>query len=73
MDEFARIASLLWFAVIGVMFINAIARAAAKECPMCLRPVSKGQAMCPACGAAITARTDLISVERRAGAETELR
>ena len=32
MDEFARVASLLWFVVIGVMFVTAIARAAAKEC-----------------------------------------
>lgn len=72
MDEFARVASLLWFVVIGVMFVNAIARAAAKECPRCLRPVFKGQTMCPACGAAITARTDLTSVERRAKAETDL-
>lgn len=63
MDEVARIASLLWFVVIGVMLVNAIARAAAKECPKCLRRVLKGQTMCPACGAAVTAPTDLTSVE----------
>ena len=69
MDEIAWIASLLWFVVIGVMFVNAIARAAAKECPKCLRRVVKGQTMCPACGVATTAHTDRISVERRAEAD----
>jgi len=62
-------AMLLWFVVIGVMFVNAIARAAVKECPKCLRRVVKGQTMCPGCGVATTAHTDRISVERRAEAD----
>jgi hypothetical protein len=47
------------FAAIAVAFVTVIPRIIGKQCPKCLRRVPKGQMTCQACGAPVTARTDL--------------
>jgi rRNA maturation endonuclease Nob1 len=53
------IGALLLFGVIALVFMKAVPRAIGKQCPKCLRRVPKGKTTCPACGATVTARTDL--------------
>jgi hypothetical protein len=53
------VAVVVLFAVIALAFVKIIPRVMGKQCPKCLRRVPQGQAICPACGATVTAKTDL--------------
>lgn len=58
-DSSAWFGALVLFVVIAVIFIRMIPRIMGKQCPKCLRRVPMGKRICPACGATVTARTDL--------------
>jgi rRNA maturation endonuclease Nob1 len=50
---------LVLFVVVAVFIVRIIPRVMGKQCPKCLRRVPKGKTTCPACGATVTARTDI--------------
>jgi hypothetical protein len=50
---------LVLFLVIVGIFGGFVPRVMGRQCPKCLRRVPRGTVTCPACGATVTAATDI--------------